>query len=331
MKTKKGFTLVELAIALVVIGLISGIGVTALVTTLAETRRAATVEKNLEIVRKGVVGLISNHPSKNMPDRKFVDNLTVEEIRENYKYVRDTAIAGNVCDVQTTTCKIAVCNDATCTGNGLAKLINNVLFSIVETGPDKTYNTHYDVTGATLGTGCSVKIDKFSKNNDDKVVFYTLTEAKALAGCNNLKPPLEVVTDIIPPLYKSKAPRDESVRIKMTDIPGVTEYKFCISNPLGNPIVATDGVFNWVRSSSVSMTNLNCDNFGYDGITYSTTTQTYAFLSADNPLLGGPTTAFSSNILIPGNYIFNVKVGYGTFPNGAVIAEKNIVLTLNDN
>lgn len=323
MKTRKGFTLVELAIALVVIGLISGIGVTAIVTTLAETRRAANVEKNLEDTKVAVINLIKNDESKRIPDEEIVDNLTAFEIRENFKFKWDKAITGNICQINTTLCRVSVCNNVECTGSGLEKTISNVLFSMVETGSNKTYDSQSPSGNAT---DCNVKIDRNNKNNDDKVVFYTLAEAKTLAGCNDYMPQIEIANETFPPLYKSKPPRDkeESIKLKITTINGVSNYKFCPSNPLEDAVMGQHERFNWVRTHNESIPNLTgCINFGYNNIDYSS--------SLNRPFLtltaGVSGTKFN---MPPGNYLFNMKAGYGEFPNGAIVTEKNIVLTLID-
>lgn len=228
MEIKKGFTLVEMAVVLVVIGLISGIGLTAIIATLGEQRRNSEVNKNLAFLRQGVISVINDNESRKMPDNEEkVLELIPEGVKNSYFFNKATNVTGDVCTYSSANCVVKICFDKSCgtkAGMPPAKELKDVLYFIGEKGQNK-------IQDITKNGTCNLQINEYASGYDDKAVWVTLAEAQRMLNCNNKGTKYEFVTQYIPMVYKDKPPKREELKIMTTDIPGATKYNWCIGSP----------------------------------------------------------------------------------------------------
>lgn len=151
LREKKGFTLVELAIVLVIIGLILGIGA-GMVGPLM--KRAKTIETN-DIVNAAVESVISySTSSKRLPVWRDINDAVTAPNEFHYLlrnrndawgnplfYTYDGALFNNdICGKKTTALSIVQCADSACTP-ATQVIINNVAFIVYSRGENINYQT----------------------------------------------------------------------------------------------------------------------------------------------------------------------------------------------
>ncbi|RMA97533.1 putative Ig domain-containing protein [Hydrogenothermus marinus] len=134
----KGFSLIELAMILVIIGILLSIGV----TTFSVLTKKAKYEESKEIVNAAVEGIISYaNTHKRLPSNSDELLQAVKRNKDAYTkellYIYDET-ASNSCGVNSTNIIIHICKDATCSS---FQEIQNVAFLVVSGGANYNIQT----------------------------------------------------------------------------------------------------------------------------------------------------------------------------------------------
>lgn len=310
---KKGFTLIELAIVLVIVGLLLGLGM----GMLGPLTKRVKVNETKNIIDAAVESVISYGASNNkLPDtstfptivRKPTDiwGYTLYYIIDNN--LTDTDLGG-ICGRKTTSLGIDICHDSSCTSS---TTINNVAFMVLSGGlnfNNQTTGTQ-SVTSATTINVYDVGLDNIDnyptdmnrpEPYDDIMKWITLNELRIKAGC--VGSPLKILNNELPVGYENN--------------PG---YNAAIYADGGVPFSGTDK-YRWCRQGSAPT-----------GLAFTPNTSPSNCLSLSESLWG-----LSDNLTILGipgtpgsfNLTFFVRDDNDASGGNDNVAQKTLVLTIN--
>ena len=292
LKTKKGFSLIELAVTLVVIGIISGIGVIAIIQSLAEQKRIMDIDQNLNRYTNAMIEKIGESPTQQMPNESKMMEVISDNFTSNFKYIsKQSLVNKNVCNIASTGTSIIVCEDETCSVTNQKK-VDNVLFALAELGGNNIYDSQQDNSPDNE----SIVINTFKKGYDDKIKFYTLSEAKKKLGCNIFKSSFRFLTEQLPSLNKNSSIGNKQIKIAVNPQDGVKEYYWCI---VTDAFVqhATPNSIRFVINGTKRAPGVSCT----DSTSYFRTTEPFIFLTTGGTNL--------SNML-QGTYGYTIKARY---------------------
>ena len=222
---KKGFTIIEVAIVMVIIGLLVGFGTTLVGPLTERSKRMATTEIIMGAV-ESIVGFAS--AEKRLPQwgDNSVDN-TLDEFCEIVTKRKDSATkplyyffdsrlttSDSLCGRKTT--NITICRDAACTDR-----IPNIAFAVVSGAMDYNPQTGIVTAGCPAGQTCigvyepgTASIDNCTNGTncpnydgtvarlnraeayDDIVEYITLGELRTKSGCQGA--PLKILNNALP-------------------------------------------------------------------------------------------------------------------------------------
>ncbi len=192
MRKERGLTLVELAIVLIVLGILLGIGA-GIVGVLIKRVKYNESKEIVNAAVEGIVGYVIS--TTRLPTDSELPN-TVRTTYDSYgkplAYVYDSNLASsNICTATSTNISIEICPDTTCSSP--VQTINNVAFVVIS--GDGNYNNQ---TEGTLGVNSpttikvydyGVIVDDYPNDinrqepYDDIVKWVSLNELKPKAGC----------------------------------------------------------------------------------------------------------------------------------------------------
>ena len=216
-KGSKGLTLIEVAIVLVILGLLIGLGA-GLISML--TKRAKIIESR-ETVDAALEALISYAAG----NKCLTDNLTQANVRKTldawnqplFLRVAPELLPGQcspynstICDRKLTSLTVKICNDAACTSN---QTISNVAFVVASKGPN--YNLQImNGTNEIRIYAPGLQVDSFSgtyggvsdpnrpEEFDDIVKWVTLDELRTKLACPGAQ--LRIITTELPLAYQNQ-------------------------------------------------------------------------------------------------------------------------------
>jgi prepilin-type N-terminal cleavage/methylation domain-containing protein len=192
-----GFTLVELAIVLVLIGFLIGIGA----TMIGPLTRRAKINESREIVSAAVDSVMGYAAINNrVPDVTVSPSATsfwtnVRTQNDSWGrplvYVYSNALATSICNRTTTNITVRVCNDAAC---GTFSQIYNVAFLVLSPGDnanDQTVGNGAVAVATTINTyQVGNQVDNYAGDftratdeYDDIVKWITLAELQVKLAC----------------------------------------------------------------------------------------------------------------------------------------------------
>ncbi len=193
MKGERGLTLIELAIVLIVLGILLGIGA-GIVGVLVKRVKYNESREIVNAAVEGIVGYVIS--AGKLPDNTTWTNY-VRSSKDSYGkdlayiYSNNLTADNSICTQTSTNITVKVCPDATCSSP--SQTVNNVAFLIVS--GDGNYNNQ---TGGTQGVGSNttimvyeygLQVDNYAGDvnraepYDDIVKWVTLYELKPKAGC----------------------------------------------------------------------------------------------------------------------------------------------------
>jgi prepilin-type N-terminal cleavage/methylation domain-containing protein len=194
-QNSKGFTLVELAIVLIILGFLVGMGAS-LVGPL--TIRAKTTETK-EIITADMESAIGFAATNNrIPDLGGTNNDFRRVVRtandawvRPIQYIFDNNLATSVCNRRTTNITLRICNNSACTA---PTTVNNVAFIVLSPSANSNNQTAgSQAVGAalTISTYASgVAVDNYAGDftratdeYDDIIKWVTLPELQAKLSC----------------------------------------------------------------------------------------------------------------------------------------------------
>lgn len=195
---KSGVTLIEIAIALVIIGILTGLGAS-LIGILTKRAKISETKENLNANVEAIISWAAGH--KKLPDNisSVAQNLN-DSWGKPFYYVVDkkltespSATEHKICDRRTTNLKVKYCRDSTCQQ---AEEIQNVAFVLISGGANfnnQTYGTLVveDSTTVRVYEPDIKQVDNYSSSDDpnrveeydDIVKWVTLDRLRISAGC----------------------------------------------------------------------------------------------------------------------------------------------------
>lgn len=307
LKNNKGFSLIELSIVLVIMGILISFG-SGMIAPL--TKRVKYTETK-EVMNAAVESIISFASANNrIPTTSEFQNI-VRTSRDAWSkdlyYIPDVNLddlnAGGVCGRKTTGIMVRFCTNALCTSYND---ISNVAFVIVSGSENHNIQTNNVSGRVTVYQTGAINIDDYTTDTnrpetfDDLIKWITLDELRAKTGCQGSQ--LKIINNEIPYGFQNR------------------QYIAAVFADGGVPF-GSGGKYRWCRQESAST-----------GLTFSPSTVSSNALGltetswgqADNLTISGTPTAF-------GNFTFTVFVRDDNDPSGANdnITQKTFVLTIN--
>ncbi|MBI5588100.1 MAG: hypothetical protein HY889_07020 [Deltaproteobacteria bacterium] len=200
----EGFTLVELAIILVIIGMLVSLGA----GMMGPLVKSAKYTESKDTVNSAIAGVMGFGTTNNrLPDSTEFASV-VRSPRDSWGnslyYLPDanltTTNAGGVCGRKTTSLRVVMCPDAACAVP--TSTITDVTFAVISGGAN--FNIQTDNSGGTIrvySTGIS-PVDNYTgdmtrpEEYDDIVKWVTLNELRIKAGCDGAQ--LKIVNTDMP-------------------------------------------------------------------------------------------------------------------------------------
>ncbi|MDO9267106.1 MAG: type II secretion system protein [Sulfurimonas sp.] len=232
---KKAFTLVELSIVLVIIGLLVG-GSFKVMKMMRERAKITEAKDSVLAAKNAVIGYAVTYPS--LPDsNEFNQNLSTSKTPNHPMfYVADTNLwnpINDICAFTATSLKV----------NNRGSTINDVAFVVAHEG------ANYNMQTALIGNVVNIReADYWDDDNttfanidepyDDIVEWVTLAQLHKEAGCINR--PLRIVTDSLPKGIVGISYSATIIIDGNYSIPTVNSCLFLPSNGLSysNPIIS---------------------------------------------------------------------------------------------
>ena len=326
---KKGFTLIELAMVLVIIGILAGIGV----TVLGILVKRAKINSTKEIINAASDSLISYAGSSlrlpsNDNEFKSVVRTPVDPFGKKIKYFVDqdlTSASKLVCRKRNTNLTVRICGDTACSSpidvkNVAFLLVSGSLNNNIQTGDGNTYTQDHTIL---LNTPTTINVYDYGIDNidnfpadmnrperyDDIVKWITLGELQTKIRCENR---LSILNNELPYGYENSSYNAAIFAeggIPFTDgsDPDTDpDYKWCFQGSLPSGIS-----INCANNLTASTNCLNPDGSVNSGANWNQCT---------SPVLSGTIASGQT-----GSY----NVRFFVTDSEGNLAEKSLVLTVN--
>ena len=319
-RNRDGFTLIELALVMVVVGLLVGLGAN-MVSTLTRNYKYTQTRGIIDAAIETGIGYGAGNNA--IPDpQTFKTEVTefADAFKKDLLYLPDTNLYSSgtdICNRGTTNTRVLLCPDSVC--GSPTNTIDNVAY-VVASG---AANFNLQTTSVGAGGIFTVKvyeqdlanIDDYSADGttldhyDDIVKWVTLNELKTKAGC--LGAPLKILNNELPTgsvttgLFSATIYANGGVVFT-----GGNDYKWCIDSGTTFPT----GIANPASCTAPA----NCAVLANDEGTWTATT---------NLTISGTITAGTGTYLIP---VFVRDNNDGSISAGNDnCAQKSLVLTIN--
>ena len=267
MLRNRGFTLIEMAIVLIILGLLLGIGAS-LIGPL--TKRAKYTETK-EIINANVESIIGYAAINNcLPDQNSWKNV-VRNSRDSWNkeflYISDDQISGSncskeagICEKKTTSLTVIKCYDSSCSSQ---TSINDVAFVMISGGFNYNIQTDKDSDGKIKVYEPGINnIDDYSgdfsrpESYDDIVKWVTLPELKIKIGCTGN--PLKILNTELPIGYQDQPYSATIYADGGIPYPSGGKYDWCLDGvlPAGINSSATSCASGWTQADNVSLSGI---------------------------------------------------------------------------
>ena len=326
---KKGFTLIELAMVLVIVGILAGIGV----TVLGILVKRAKINSTKEIINAASDSLISYSGSSlrlpsNDNEFKSVVRTPIDPFGKKIKYFVDqnlTSVSKLVCRKRNTNLTVRICNDTTCSSpievkNVAFLLVSGSLNFNIQTGDGNTYTQDHTIL---LSTPTTINVYDYGIDNvdnfpadmnrpekyDDIVKWITLGELQTKIRCESK---LSILNNELPYGYENSTYNatifaEGGITFPDGSDPDTNpDYKWCFQGSLPSGISVNCG-----NNLTASTNCLNPDGSVNTGANWN---------QCSSPVLSGTIASGQAGSY---NLRFFVTDSEGNF------AEKSLVLTVN--
>jgi prepilin-type N-terminal cleavage/methylation domain-containing protein len=318
----KGFTLIEMAVVLIIMGLIVGFGASMVRPLLERSKRIETQEAIKSSV-ESVIGYAASNNSR-IPDTALFPSIIDRQNdswRQPINYVFDTSLDINntnsdICGRRTTNITVRRCENAACS---TFTDVPNIAYIIVSGGANYNNQTigNMAVAAATTINVYSVGLVVDNNNGDfvraeeydDIVEWVTLNELRSKIACQGSQ--LKIINNELPygtigSLYNIRIYADRGVPFTASG-----NFKWCIKGTLPPGLATTPG-------TPACPSTTDCASLGTEGATEWSQAN-------DLQISGTPTTS--------GTYFFTVFVRDNNDNNTSTAidncARKSFVITIN--
>jgi len=204
---KKGFTLIELAMVLIIIGILlgGGISVFGILTKRSKVKETQNIiDQDVQIVKTFVAN------QKRLPSSdEFKEIAKTQDIWDKtlgYKYAKNLTEENSICYENSTPLEIKICKNKDC--SEVEDTVKNVAFLILS--PGENLNSQTDLSTDTvkiylpgIKTDDNTSDSNIEQPYDDIVKWATLNELKQLTDCKEEK--LHILNNEIPYGFQNSA------------------------------------------------------------------------------------------------------------------------------
>lgn len=290
-----GFSLIELATVLAVVGIVLSLSLKLLGSTVERTQRTATrslVESSID----GVTGFTANNNQtlpETLADFRSATKSDTDVWNRPLSYIFDTNLNDLLCGATSTNITIKICRDNDgndgdpCTGTGATAptTINNIAFMVLSGGAN--FNTQTAnapnplsnvVSGITTNTTINTyqlapslappKIDDYindvnrPETYDDIIAWVSLTELQQKIAC--LGTELNIVNNELPSPVNASAVYNAEI-VASNGFPSGSNYGWCIEDPSNILDLSGLGGTITVTPNTVSIQS-DCSSFAFNPI-----------------------------------------------------------------
>ncbi len=206
-REEDGFTLVELAIVLVIVGLLVGLG-SGLIGPLTRRAKNSETKETINAAVEAIIGFtVTNNALPTIAQFPSLVRSQNDSWNKPLVYVFSNNLTSSLCGRRGTDLTVRVCNDATGTSY---TAVNNVAFIVLSSGENFNNQTAASLAVVAPGTFINTYLPGISVDNytgagdfsrptddyDDVVKWVTLDELKIKAGCAGSQ--LRVINNEIP-------------------------------------------------------------------------------------------------------------------------------------
>jgi prepilin-type N-terminal cleavage/methylation domain-containing protein len=187
----KGFTLVEMAIVMVILGFLVSIGAS-MIGPLTIRMKTTEAKESVNAAVEGVIGYgATNLRLPNLAQFPNVVRAQRDPWDNQIQYVFDNNLATSICDRTTTNLTLRVCSNAACS---VFNAVNNVAFIVLSSGSNFN-NQSYGSLGVVGATTINTYVPGLAVDNyagdftratdayDDIVKWVTLPELQTKLSC----------------------------------------------------------------------------------------------------------------------------------------------------
>ncbi|WP_281951522.1 lectin-like domain-containing protein [Nitrosophilus kaiyonis] len=202
---RKAFTLIELAIVLVIIGLLLGGGM-GIFSMLVKRSKVIETKDNLQANIEAIISYAtSNDKLPNYSNYKNILKTEKDSWGKDFVYYADANLLNDnsICERKTTNLIIKKCKDSTC--SNVSQQIDNIAFVILSSGGNYNNQTSLDTSSNPNVIKIyepGVKVDDNSsdfsrvEDYDDIVGWVTLNELRVKIGCQGSQ--IKIVNNELP-------------------------------------------------------------------------------------------------------------------------------------
>jgi prepilin-type N-terminal cleavage/methylation domain-containing protein len=310
---RRGFTLIEIAIVLVIIGLLVGMGA----NMIGPLTQRAKLHETKDVINAAAESIISYGASNNaLPDISTFSSVvrkSTDVWKKPLYYILDDNLTdntiGGICGRKSTNLSLNICPDAGCSSP--TDTVNNVAFIVLSSGGNvnnQTEGTQSVTSSTTINTyDQGIVLDDYNTDinrpeaYDDIMKWISMDELRIKAGC--IGAPLRIVNNELPYGFQGSA------------------YNAAIFADGGVPYTIGGGEYRWCREESAST-----------GLTFTPSTLSSdclnltesLWIQADQMVISGsPSSAGSFSLSV---FVRDDNDGSGSNDN---VVRRTMVLTLN--
>ena len=204
-KNQTGFTLIEMAIILVIVGILIGMG-SGLIGPLIKSSKYRGSKDTLEAALTSIIGFSTiNERIPTTSEFSSTVRMPNDSWGDPLIYISDSNLidktAGGVCGRKTTGISVLLCPDAVCASP--TETINNVAFVVLSKGENKNRQTEISGGGAVTVYSIDIpNIDDYTTDMDrpepydDLASWLTLNELRVKSGCQGTQ--LKILNNELP-------------------------------------------------------------------------------------------------------------------------------------
>ena len=245
--SNEGFTIIEMAVVLIIVGLMVGFGAS-LIRPLFERSKRIETQETVKAAVESVTGYTVSNNSR-LPDTSQFSG-TIKKQNDSWRkpinYIYDSNLNSNICGRKTTHITVRRCESSACS---TYTDVSDVAYMIVSGGANYNNQTIGNLAVAAAATinvyNVGLSVDNYNgdfvraEEYDDIVEWVTLNELRSKIGCQG--PQLNIINNDLPygkvgSLYDIRIYADGGVPFTSGG-----DFKWCVKGTLPPGIITTPG------------------------------------------------------------------------------------------